>query len=148
MKVNITFTCAGGNPISTTTTKRTTTTTKRTTTTTTSKIFLKVESKVVEILTKLNAKKELALRPERVIFKLCLCSPEIRWVENEGLFTCPTLGRGSTSSLEACQVFIDSNTSYLNTVARNLATKKRDAMSSSGKLRAVDSAGLWLVLSE
>ena len=137
MKVNITFTCAGGNSTTTTTTttKRTTTTTKRTTTTTTSKIFLKVESMVVEILTKLNAKKELALRPERVIFKLWLCSPEIRWVENEGLFTCPTLGRGSTSSLEACQVFLDSNTSYLNTVARNLVTKKKDAMSSSGKLR-------------
>ena len=97
----------------------------------------------------MNAKKEFALRPERVIFKLCLCSPEIKWVESEGLFTCPTLGRGSTSSLEACQVFLDSNTyTYLNTVARNLATKKRDAMSSSGKLRAVDSAGLWLVLSQ
>ena len=67
--------------------------------------------------------------------KICLCSPEIKWVENEGLVTCPTLGRGSTSSLEACQVFLDSNTSCLNTVARNLVTKKRDAMSSSGKLR-------------
>ena len=49
--------------------------------------------------------------------------------------TCPTLGRGSTSSLEACEVFLDSNTSCLNTVARNLVTKKRDAISSSGKLR-------------
>ena len=66
MKVNITFTCAGGNPTSTTTSKRTTTTKRTTTktttktTTTTSKIFLKVESKVVEILTKLNVKKEFA----------------------------------------------------------------------------------------
>ena len=104
--------------------------------TTTSEIFLMVWSKIVEILTALNAKKEGVLRQERVISQnMCLCSPEIKWVENEGLVTCPTLGRGSTSSLEACQVFLDSNTSCLNTVARNLVTKKRDAISSSGKLR-------------
>ena len=50
MKVNITFTCTGGNPTSTTTTKRTTATKRTTTTTTktTSKISLKVESKVVK----------------------------------------------------------------------------------------------------
>ena len=84
---------------------------------------------------RLMQRKKVSWDKREWFLKLCLCSPKIKWVENEGLYTCPTLGRGSTSSLEACQVFLHSNTSCLNTVARNLVTKKRDAMSSSGKLR-------------